>query len=194
MDFSENIEKENLKDGMSLNPFSHIKGLGIGNFINLTKVSQGYVGQKNVRRALFMFVNLINQQNFENRGLIVTGPSGTGKSSLGIAISKLLFPKFPFVKINGSEIGSSIIPKTEFLHQIIRKTIGICFYQESLIIEGEVVELNLYDEGQKRKLVIRNQNIQSIYELGPKIFKKFLQNKIKKGDFVSIDKVNGEIY
>mmetsp|Transcript_12573 Transcript_12573/g.32433 ORF Transcript_12573/g.32433 Transcript_12573/m.32433 type:complete len:444 (-) Transcript_12573:176-1507(-) len=197
MNFLQISEKKNSDFWSTFNFFSHIKGLGVGNFINLRNISQGFVGQKNVRRALFMLVDLINKQNFENKGMIVTGSCGTGKSALGIAVSRLLIPKFPFIKINGSEIKSPIISKIEILHQIIRKTVGVNFYQESLIIEGEVVDLKINEKNKKnieRKLVIRNQNIQSIYEIGPKIYKKFFEKNIKKGDFVSIDKINGEVY
>jgi len=190
-------EKKNSDFWSTLNFFSHIKGLGVGNFINFRHISQGLVGQKNVRRALFMLANLINKQNFENKGIIVTGACGTGKSALGIAFSKLLISKFPFIKINGSEIESPLIPNNEILHQIIRKTVGVNFYQESLIIEGEIVEIKINEKNKKnieRKLVIRSQNFQSVYELGPKIYKKFLEKNIKKGDFVSIDKTNGEVF
>jgi len=197
MNFSEITEKKNSNFWSTFNFFSHIKGLGIGNFINVRQVSQGFVGQKIARRALFMLVNLINKQNFENKGIIVTGACGTGKTAMGIAVSKLLISKFPFIKINGSEIGSPIISKIEILHRIIRKTVGINFYQESLIIEGEIVDLKINEKNKKnieRKLVIRNKNVQSIYEIGPKILKKFFEKKIKKNDFVSIDKTNGEVY
>jgi len=49
----------------------------------------------------------------------------------------------PFTMISGSEIYSLEMSKTEALTQAFRKSIGVRITEESEIIEGEVVEIQI---------------------------------------------------
>lgn len=176
--------------------FSHIQGLGIGDLRNYKQSSQGIVGQLIVRQALFIMINLINKNSFENRGIFISGPIGSGKTSLVYALSKHLDFKFPFNKLSSTEIQTSMSSKIELLDQAVRKSVGITFYQETMILEGEIVKIikRGKDINQSIKLIIKNQSVQGTYLIGPKFLKKFIDFKIEKGDKVSIDKMSGEIY
>lgn len=177
-----------------LNFFKDFKNMDIGDFIYSKKYSQGIIGQNETRKALFMMINLINNDDFESRGIFLTGPSSTGKTTLISASSRLLNPNLPFIKINGTEFHNPILPKIEVLNQAARKSIGLTFFQEIIVIEGELVKIIEKKETKSFKLVLKNKNFQGIYRIGPKFLKKIAETKIEKGDRVSIDKASGEIY
>ena len=191
MSYCSTVSGNNLFDS-----FSYIRGLGIGELTNYKQNSQGIIGQTIARQALFIMINLINKNNFENRGIFISGPIGTGKTTLVIALSKLLDSKFPFIKISGAGTPAPSSSKIALLDQATRKSVGITFYQETIILEGEIVKI--LKRGDKKnksvKLVIKNQNVQGTYLIGPKFKNNFIKNKIEKGDKVSIDKMTGEIY
>ena len=60
-----------------------------------------------------------------------------------MAIAKNLGRDTPFTSISGSEIYSLEMNKTEALTQSLRKSIGIKIKEETDLIEGEVVELQI---------------------------------------------------
>ncbi|AFP65429.1 ruvb-like protein 2 (nucleomorph) [Chroomonas mesostigmatica CCMP1168] len=182
------------------NLYSHIKGLGVCRFINCRYNSQGFVAQKELKRVATIFLQTINDQNFYTKGLILAGSSGTGKTSLAIAFSFSLNTQIPFININGSEIYSNIVSKIEIITQNIRKSIGATFFEESLLIEGEIVKIQIHSKTNNKKsitwgsITIKNRELQNIYEIGPNVLKKILNEKLEKGDKIKIDKTNGSIH
>lgn len=58
-------------------------------------------------------------------------------------ISKALGEDVPFTMISASEVFSLEMSKTEALTQAFRKSIGVRINEESEIIEGEVVEIQI---------------------------------------------------
>jgi RuvB-like protein 2 len=62
---------------------------------------------------------------------------------LMIGIAKSLGEDTPFTMISASEIFSYEMSKTEALTQAFRKSIGVRINEESEIIEGEVVEIQI---------------------------------------------------
>lgn len=191
MSHNHGFSNDNYLDSSSL-----IGGLGIGELTHYKQNSQGIVGQAIARQALFVMINLINKNNFENRGMFISGPIGSGKTTLVAALSKLLDSKFPFIKISGAETRGPSSSKIALLDQAIRKSVGITFYQEAIILEGEIVKILKREDKKNKsvKLVIKNQNVQGTYLIGPKFKNNFIINKIEKGDKISIDKMTGEIY
>lgn len=67
----------------------------------------------------------------------------SGKTAIAMGISKSLGKDTPFTAMAGSEIYSLEMSKTEALTQAIRKSIGVRIKEESEIIEGEVVEVQV---------------------------------------------------
>lgn len=180
--------------------YNHIKGLGIGNLTNFRINSQGLIAQKEVKIPINAILSTLNKQTFEFNGILLSGPSGSGKTSLGIAFSLSIDPQIPFKKINGFDIYSPIVSKFEILTQAIRTSLGITFYQESLIIEGEVVRIQIHrKKNSKNKIyggniIIKSKKVQNTYEIGPNILKKILSKKIKKGETIGIDKASGRLF
>lgn len=87
--------------------------------------------------------------------------------------------------------------KTESLTQAFRKSIGIRIKEETEIIEGEVVEIQIdrsITGGHKQgKLTIKTTDMETIYELGNKMIEGLTKEKVLAGDVISIDKASGKI-
>jgi RuvB-like protein 2 len=58
-------------------------------------------------------------------------------------MAQALGPDVPFTMMAGSEIFSLEMSKTEALTQAFRKSIGIRIKEETEIIEGEIVEIQI---------------------------------------------------
>mmetsp|Transcript_39352 Transcript_39352/g.80608 ORF Transcript_39352/g.80608 Transcript_39352/m.80608 type:complete len:440 (+) Transcript_39352:1583-2902(+) len=179
--------------------YSHIKGIGVANQFNCRFVSQGFVGQTDARKAAKLSIKLFQEQQFEGGGIIITGSGGSGKTSLAWALSLSIDINTLFITVSGSEIYSPSLSKLEYLTQLTRRSIGITFFQETILITGEVVGYEFSkDSFQKSiqlpgKITIKTNDVQSVYDIGPKILKRIIENNIKPGDFITIDRVNGQI-
>jgi RuvB-like protein 2 len=60
-----------------------------------------------------------------------------------MAMAQSLGPDVPFTMLASSEIFSLEMSKTEALNQAFRKSIGVRIKEESEVIEGEVVEIQI---------------------------------------------------
>merc|ERR1711963_1088466 len=104
----------------------------------------------------------------------------------------------PFTSIAGSEIYSLEMNKTEALTQAFRKSIGVRIREETEIIEGEVVEIQIErpatGTGAKvGKLTLKTTEMETIYDLGQKMIESLTKEKVQAGDIVTIDKATGKI-
>merc|ERR1719357_1311407 len=104
----------------------------------------------------------------------------------------------PFTAMAGSEIFSLEMSKTEALTQAFRKSIGVRIREETEIIEGEVVEVQIdrpaTGTGAKvGKLTLKTTEMETIYDLGNKMIDSLSKEKVQAGDVVTIDKATGKI-
>lgn len=104
----------------------------------------------------------------------------------------------PFTSMSGSEVYSLEMSKTEALAQSLRKSIGVRIKEETEIIEGEVVEIQIdrpaTGTGQKvGKVTLKTTEMETNYDLGNKIIECFLKEKIQAGDVITIDKASGKV-
>jgi RuvB-like protein 2 len=176
---------------------SHISGLGLDDHLQPKEVSQGMVGQVKARKALGVVLKMVQQGQIAGRAVLVAGPPSTGKTALAMGLSQNLGADVPFTAITASEIYSKELSKTESLTQSFRKSIGIRIKEETEVIEGEVVEIQIdrsLTGGHKQgKITIRTTDMETIYELGNKMIDELSKEKIVAGDIISIDKSNGKI-
>nr|UXY87468.1 hypothetical protein 1634Bnrm3_p101 [Cryptomonas sp.] len=176
----------------------HIRGIGINNIFSCKNICQGFVGKIHIRKAAAIFLQSIKSFEVEKLNIVITGNFGTGKTSLCIAISLSIEKCIPFTAISGAEFSFPGISKIENIIQSVRKTIGIRFYNESLIIEGEVIDIQVNESKQKKyktyvKLILKTNEIQTTYKISEEIYSKILQKMIKKGDIVLINKEKNSI-
>lgn len=122
----------------------------------------------------------------------------------------------PFTMIAASEVFSLSLSKTEALTQALRRSIGVRIKEETEIIEGEVVEIQIdrsltgvSDTTSVRafivltaanaqatktgKLTIKTTDMETIYDLGTKMIDALSKEKVLAGDVVAIDKTSGKV-
>ena len=114
---------------------------------------------------------------------------------MGMAHS--LGPDVPFTSLASSEIFSLEMSKTEALTQAFRKSIGVRIKEESEVMEGEVVEIQIdrsVTGGAKQgKLTIKTTDMEAVYDMGAKMIDAITREKVVAGDILSIDKSSGKI-
>lgn len=176
---------------------SHITGLGLDENLKPKESAQGMVGQLKARRAAGLILKLVQAGQIAGKAVLIAGPPSTGKTAIAMGLSQNLGQDVPFTAIAGSEIFSLDLSKTESLTQAFRKSIGIKIKEETEIIEGEVVEIQIdrsISGGHKQgKLTVKTTDMETIYELGNKMIEGLTKEKVLAGDVISIDKASGKI-
>ena len=86
---------------------------------------------------------MIEDGKIAGRAILLAGEPGTGKTAIAMGIAQSLGEDVPFVSISGSEMFSLEMNKTEALTQALRKSIGIKIREETDIIQGEVVDIEI---------------------------------------------------
>ena len=101
------------------------------------------MGQEKARRAAAVILQMVKEGKIAGRAVLVAGPPSTGKTAIAMGMAQSLGPDVPFTMLASSEIFSLEMSKTEALTQAFRKSIGVRIKEESEIIEGEVVEIQI---------------------------------------------------
>ncbi|QLL31015.1 hypothetical protein HG536_0A08300 [Torulaspora globosa] len=188
---------DSLKSLSLIAAHSHITGLGLDEHLQAKESSEGMVGQLQARRAAGVLLKMVQNGTIAGRAVLVAGPPSTGKTALAMGLSQSLGKDVPFTAIAGSEIFSLELSKTEALTQAFRKSIGVKIKEETELIEGEVVEIQIdrsITGGHKQgKLTIKTTDMETIYELGNKMIDGLTKEKVLAGDVISIDKASGKI-
>jgi RuvB-like protein 2 len=88
--------------------------------------------------------------------------------------------------------------KTEALTQAFRRSIGVRIKEETEMIEGEVVEIQIERPAQGAgaktgKLTLKTTEMEAIYDLGQKMIDALSKEKVQSGDVIAIDKASGKI-
>ncbi|XP_065210379.1 ruvB-like 2 [Planococcus citri] len=177
---------------------SHIRGLGLDESFEPRKISQGMVGQLKARKAAGVVLGMIKEGKIAGRSVLLAGPPGTGKTAIAMGLSQALGPDTPFTSMSGAEVYSLEMSKTEALTQALRKSIGVRIKEESEIIEGEVVEIQVERPatgvGTKiGKLTLKSTDMETIYDLGNKMIEALMKERVQAGDVITIDKATGKI-
>uniref|UniRef100_A0A1I8J9B2 RuvB-like helicase n=2 Tax=Macrostomum lignano TaxID=282301 RepID=A0A1I8J9B2_9PLAT len=177
---------------------SHIRGLGLDDGLNARQTSHGMVGQLHARRSAGLILEMIREGKIAGRAVLIAGQPGTGKTAIAMGMAQALGQDTPFTAIAGSEIYSLEMSKTEALTQAFRKSIGVRIKEETEIIEGEVVEVQIdrpaTASGAKvGKLTLKTTEMETIYDLGQKMIESLTKEKVQAGDVVTIDKASGRI-
>ena len=101
------------------------------------------VGQCNARKAAGVILKMIQAGKIAGRAILLAGAPSTGKTAIAMGLAQALGEQTPFTSIAGSEIFSLEMSKTEALTQAFRRSIGVRIKEETEIIEGEVVEIQI---------------------------------------------------
>ncbi|MCJ1302194.1 RuvB-like protein 2 [Hypocenomyce scalaris] len=177
---------------------SHIRGLGVdADTLEPRASSQGLVGQEKARKAAAVILQMAKEGKIAGRAVLIAGPPSTGKTAIAMGMAQSLGPNVPFTVLSSSEIFSLEMSKTESLTQAFRKSIGVRIQEESEMIEGEVVEIQIdrsVTGGNKQgKLTIKTTDMETIYDMGTKMIDSMSKERVMAGDVISIDKSSGKI-
>lgn len=177
---------------------SHISGLGLNELLECTVRGSGgnFIGQTEARRAMGILLKLIQQGQLAGRGILLAGPPSTGKTALAHALSQELGSDVPFVTLSASQVYSTQRSKTEVLTQAVRRAMAVKMEEETEIIEGEVVEIQMSTvlQGKSQgKLTMCTTEMETVYDLGSKLLEQLRKEKVSAGDVVRIDKANGKL-
>ncbi|KAI9189211.1 RuvB-like protein 2 [Blastocladiella emersonii ATCC 22665] len=181
---------------------SHIRGLGLDDALEPRTTSQGMVGQLQARKAAGVIVEMIKEGKIAGRAVLMAGAPGTGKTAIAMAMAQALGPDVPFTMLAASEIFSLEMSKTEALTQAFRRSIGVRIKEETEMIEGEVVEIQVDRSAgaagaaaaaKTGKLTLKTTEMETIYDLGAKMIEALNKEKVTAGDVITIDKASGRI-
>merc|ERR1711988_1468437 len=116
---------------------------------------------------------------------------------IAMAMAQSLGEDTPFPTIAGSEIFSLEMSKTEALTQAFRRSIGVRIMEETEMIEGEVVEIQVdtpVGSAEKTgRITLCTTEMETVYDLGAKMIDALTKEKISAGDVITIDKASGKI-
>ncbi|KAK7705090.1 RuvB-like protein 2 [Botryosphaeria dothidea] len=177
---------------------SHIRGLGVEpDTLEPKAASQGLVGQEKARKAAAVILQMVKDGKIAGRAVLIAGPPSTGKTAIAMGMAQSLGADVPFTMLASSEIFSLEMSKTEALTQAFRKSIGVRITEESEIIEGEVVEIQIdrsvTGSNKQGKLTIKTTDMETVYDMGTKMIESMTKEKVMAGDVISIDKASGKI-
>ncbi|KAL1307248.1 hypothetical protein HN51_049221 [Arachis hypogaea] len=178
---------------------SHIRGLGLDSSLEPRAVSEGMVGQTSARKAAGVILQMIRDGKIAGRAVLLAGQPGTGKTAIAMGMAKSLGLETPFAMIAGSELFSLEMSKTEALTQAFRKAIGVRIKEETEVIEGEVVEVQIDRPAvagaasKSGKLTLKTTEMETVYDLGAKMIEALGKEKVTSGDVIAIDKASGKI-
>ena len=194
---------------------SHIRGLGLDDSLQPRHSSQGLVGQLDARRAAGVVASMIKEGKIAGRAVLLAGQPGTGKTAIAMGIAQTLGEDTPFTALAASEIFSMEMSRTEALTQFFRRSIGVRILEETEIIEGEVVEIQVdalapgamvgggggggggakAPAGSEKvgKLTLKTTEMETVYDLGQKMIESLTKEKVTAGDVITIDKATGRV-
>lgn len=197
-DVKVNAEVKDLTRIERIGAHSHIRGLGLDDALEARAISQGMVGQARARKAAGIILQMIKEGKIAGRAVLLAGQPGTGKTAIAMGMAKALGEETPFAMMAASEIFSLEMSKTEALTQAFRKAIGVRIKEETELIEGEVVEIEIDRPEQGSvaktgKITLKTTEMETLYELGQKMIESLVKEKVQAGDVIVIDKASGKI-
>lgn len=176
---------------------SHIRGLGLDDRLEPRANSQGMVGQGKARKAAGLIVKMVQDGRISGKAILMAGPPSSGKTAIAMGMAQSLGNDVPFTMIAASEVFSLSMSKTEALTQAFRRSIGVRIKEETEIIEGEIVEIQIdrsvTGATKMGKLTIKTTDMATVYDLGSKMIDSLAKEKVLAGDVVTIDKASGRI-
>ncbi len=192
------------RPGRRIGAHSHIRGLGLDENGKAKFVADGMVGQVEAREAAGIVVEMIREGKMAGRGVLIVGPSGTGKTAIAIGIAKELGEETPFVSLSGAEIYSTELKKTEILMQALRRSIGVKIKEKRLVYEGEVKSVRIrfvrhpfnpyVKVPSEARITLATRDDEATLSVGESIAVQLLQKRVKKGDIIWIDAETGEVH
>ncbi|GJW31497.1 RuvB-like protein 2 [Tanacetum coccineum] len=166
------VSEHDLTRNERIGAHSHIRGLGLDSALEPRTVFEGMVGQTQARKAAGVIVHGQRRQDC--------------RSSRAFS--------WPTCELFSLEMS-----KTEAFMQAFRKAIGVRIKEETEVIEGEVVEIQIDRPAvagaasKMGKLTLKTTEMETVCDLGAKMIEALGKDKMQSGDVIAIDKASGKI-
>ncbi|GKD88656.1 RuvB-like protein 2 [Tanacetum coccineum] len=163
---------------------SHIRGLGLDSALEPHDVSEGMVGQTNARKAAGVIVQMVKEGKIAGRAVLLAGQPGTGKTAIAMGMAKSIGLETLFAMFVGSELFSLEMSKTEALMKAFRKAIAVRIKEETEVIEGEVVAIQIDRpavagaSSKTGKVTLKMTEMDTVYDLGAKMIEALWKVKL----------------
>jgi RuvB-like protein 1 len=200
---------------------THITGLGLSPATGDVDPTApcGLVGQAAARQAAGLVVDLVRHRQLAGRGVLLVGPSSTGKTALAVAMAKELSggagggntstnkQHAPFAVLQAAQVYSSEVGKTAVLAAEFRKAIGVRIREEKEVYEGEVTELtvqetedalsstaNAYGRSISHVILgLKTAKGSKTLKLDPTLYTALSQEHVTVGDVIYIESNSGAV-
>ena len=182
---------------------SHIRGLGLNELLEANNSnSSNMIGQVAARRAMGVVLRLLQAGKLGGRSVLLAGPPSSGKTALAMALSQELGEDVPFTNLSASQVYSLELSQTEALTQAIRRSMGVQITEETEVIQGEVVEIQMdtllpdsksSSSAKSGRITLCTTDMETVYDLGTKMIEMLKSEKVSAGDVIRIDKATGKI-
>eukprot|EP00792_Barthelona_sp_PAP020_P006855 TRINITY_DN3078_c4_g1_i1.p1 TRINITY_DN3078_c4_g1~~TRINITY_DN3078_c4_g1_i1.p1 ORF type:complete len:465 (-),score=158.51 TRINITY_DN3078_c4_g1_i1:81-1442(-) len=176
---------------------SHVKGLGLNENGKAIEIAEGLVGQLQPREALGIVGEMIKSKKMSGRAVLLSGPPGTGKTALAMALSQSLGVKIPFCQMVASEVYSAEVKKTEVLSEHMRRAIGLRIKEIKEVFEGEVMEIRTQEsenalDGYSKSIdfvimTLRTTKGTKKLRLHPSVYESIQKQNVNVGDVIYIE-------
>ncbi len=180
---------------------SHIRGLGLDKDGKAKFAADGMIGQTEAREAAGLIVELVKQGRLGGKGVLMVGPSGTGKTAIAVAMARELGEDTPFVAINGSEVLAAE-NKAEFLMQALRRAMGVRIRETRDVVTGVVTDLKYLKKTSAfypypvlggAKITLETKDDSASFSVGPEVAQQLQALGVRKGDVIMIDAETGDV-
>jgi TBP-interacting protein len=180
---------------------SHIRGLGLDKNGKALLAADGMIGQTEAREAAGVVVGMVKEGRLGGKGVLIVGPSGTGKTAIAVAMARELGEDTPFVAVNGAEVLAAE-NKAEFLMQALRRAVGVRMRDEREVVTGVVTDLKYIKRTSPfsplpvlggAKVTLETKDDSGTFTVGPEVAQQFQELGIRKGDVIIIDINTGEV-
>ena len=180
---------------------SHIRGLGLDPKGKAKPVADGMIGQVEAREAAGIIVELVRQGRLGGKGVLMVGPSGTGKTAIAVAMARELGEDTPFVAVNGAEVLAAE-NKTAFLMQAFRRAVGIRIRETREVVTGVVTELKYIKKTSPfypypvlggARISLETKDDSAAFTVGPEVAQQLQALGVRKGDVIMIDVETGDV-
>ncbi|MGC9071202.1 MAG: RuvB-like helicase [Acidilobus sp.] len=180
---------------------SHIRGLGLDPNGKARFSADGMIGQTEAREAASLIVELVRQGRLGGKGVLMVGPSGTGKTAIAVAMARELGEDTPFVAVNGSEVLAAE-NKAEFLMQALRRAMGIRIREARDVVTGVVTDLKYLKKTSPfypypvlggAKVTLETKDDSGTFTVGPEVAQQLQALGVRKGDVIVIDVETGDV-
>ncbi|GJZ18802.1 RuvB-like protein 2 [Tanacetum coccineum] len=142
---------------------------------------------------------MVKEGKIAGRAVLLAGQPGTGKTAIAMGMAKSIGLETLFAMFVGSELFSLEMSKTEALMKAFRKAIVVRIKEETEVIEGEVVAIQIDRpavagaSSKTGKVTLKMTEMDTVYDLGAKMIEALWKVKVQSGDVIAIDKAAGKI-